>query len=55
MTNAITAITTAVTAESLWASFGNLAPFLAVIIPVALGMYFLRKLLKGSAKGKTRI
>ena len=55
MANAVNAISTAVTAESLWASFGALAPYLAVIIPVALGIYYFRKLLRGTGHGKMKI
>lgn len=56
MNTAITALTTDVTSASLWGAFEGVVPFLAVIIPVSLGLYFVRKLIKGAAnKGKTRI
>lgn len=56
MENAITSLTTSVTGASLWASFAGVVPFLAVIIPVSLGLYFVRKLIRGAGnKGKTKI
>lgn len=55
MANAVTAITTAVTAQSLWDSFSQLAPYFALIIPVAIGIYYFRKLLKGTSKLRFKI
>lgn len=56
MDNAISALTTNVTSASLWGSFQGIVPVLAVIIPVSLGFYFARKLIKGAGnKGQTRI
>lgn len=56
MNNAIGALTTSVTAGSLWGAFEGIVPVLAVIIPVSLGLYFARKLIKGAGnKGQTRI
>lgn len=51
----ITALTTAVTSSSIFAVVADVMPFLAVIVPVALGVYFLRKLIKGTGKAKVRI
>lgn len=57
MTGFITALTGAngVTADSLWSVLTNLVPYLIIIIPVALGFYFVRKLIKGTAKAKVRM
>ena len=41
-------------ATSLLAVVKDLVPFIVMIVPVALGIYFLRKLIKGAAKGKVR-
>lgn len=57
MSNVITALTaaeTGLTEAKLFAVVAELVPFLVMIIPVALGIYFLRKLIKGSSKGKVR-
>lgn len=52
----ITALTGAngLTATSLLAVVEDLAPFIIMIVPVALGVYFLRKLVKGAGKAKVR-
>lgn len=57
MSAIITALTgtNGLTATSLLAVVADLVPFLVVIIPVSLGVYFLRKLIKGTAKAKVRI
>lgn len=47
--------TNGVTANSLWAVLTELVPYLVIIIPVALGFYFVRKLIKGTAKAKVRM
>lgn len=44
-----------INAATFWGVMADLVPFLAIIIPVALGFYFVRKLLKGSSKAKVRI
>lgn len=53
----ITALTGAngITADSLWGILTNLVPYLVIIVPVALGFYFVRKLIKGTAKAKVRM
>ena len=43
------------TANSLWCVLTELVPYLVIIIPVALGFYFVRKLIKGTAKAKVRM
>ena len=53
----ITALTgtNGITANSLWNVLTELVPYLVIIIPVALGFYFVRKLIKGTAKAKVRM
>lgn len=57
MSGFITALTgeNGITAASFWGVMTDLVPYLVVILPVALGFYFVRKLIKGSAKAKVRI
>ena len=57
MSDFITALTgtNGITANSLWGVLTNLVPYLVIIIPVALGFYFVRKLIKGTAKAKVRM
>lgn len=54
MTDAITALTTGVTGAILWDTVENIVPVLIVVVPFALGLYFLRKVVKGVSKGKAR-
>ena len=50
----ITAITTALTPAVFLDTVADLVPFLVVIIPVSLGLHFLRKMIKGASVGKAR-
>ena len=54
MSDVITALTTGLTADKFFEVVADLMPFVIVIVPVALGLYFLRKLIKGAGKGKVR-
>lgn len=54
MGEVITGLTSGITAETIFAVVADLVPFIIVMVPVALGLYFLRKLVKGSGKGKVR-
>lgn len=51
----ITALTTGLTDTALWAVVADTVPLLLIIIPFALGMMFLRKMIKGVSKGKTKV
>lgn len=50
----ISALSTGLSANTLLAVVADLVPFIIVIVPVALGVYFLRKLVKGTGKAKIR-
>ena len=54
MDTVVTAITTGLTPAVFFAVIADLVPFLIVIVPIALGLHFLRKLIKGAGKGKVR-
>lgn len=54
MSAVITKLTTGVTADTIFAVVADVMPFVIVMIPVALGLYFLRKVVKGAGKGKVR-
>ena len=54
MAEVITALTTSLTADDFFGVVADLVPFIAIIVPVALGTYFLRKLVKGAGKAKVR-
>lgn len=54
MSEVITALTTGLTADKFFTVVADLVPFIVVIVPVALGVYFLRKLIKGAGKAKVK-
>ena len=54
MSAIISALTTALTPTVFFGVIADLVPFIVVLVPIALGLYFLRKLVKGSAKGKVK-
>lgn len=54
MSEVITALTTGITADTIFAVVADVMPFVIVMIPVSLGLYFLRKLVKGAGKGKVK-
>lgn len=54
MESVITALTTALTAETFFSVVADVIPFLGIMVPVALGVYFLRKLVKGAGKAKVK-
>lgn len=55
MSDVITALTTGITAETIFAVVADIMPFVITMIPIALGVYFLRKLVKGAGKAKVRM
>lgn len=55
MANAITSLSTAVSADSLWTVFGSCVPYLSTVVVVALGFYLIRRMIKGVSKGKAKI
>lgn len=52
--SALTNSTTGLTAATMFGTVADLVPFIVMIVPVALGVYFLRKLVKGAGKAKVR-
>lgn len=50
----ITALTTALTPDKFFTVVADLVPFIVVMVPVALGVYFLRKLIKGAGRAKVK-
>lgn len=53
--SALTNSTTGLSASTMFGVVADLVPFIVMIVPVALGVYFLRKLIKGAGKAKVRI
>lgn len=52
--SALTNSSTGITASTIFGVVAELVPFIVMIVPVALGTYFLRKLVKGAGKAKVR-
>lgn len=50
----VTALTTGITADTIFAVVAKVIPFVVTMVPIALGIYFLRKLIKGAGKAKVR-
>lgn len=46
--------TNGINASTFWGVLTDMVPYFAVIIPVALGFYFVRRSIKGAGKGKVR-
>ena len=53
--SALTNSTNGLTAATMFGVVEDSVPFIVMIVPVSLGIYFLRKLIKGSGKGKVRM
>ena len=53
--SALTNSTSGLTASTMFGVVADLVPFIVMIVPVALGVYFLRKLIKGAGKAKVRM
>ena len=54
MTAVISALTTGLTPTVFFDTVADLVPFIIVLVPVSLAVYFLRKLIKGAGKAKVK-
>lgn len=52
--SALTSGTSGLTANTMFGVVADLVPYIVMIVPVALGVYFLRKLVKGTGKAKVK-
>lgn len=52
--SALTNASTGLNASTMFGVVADLVPFIVMIVPVALGVYFLRKLVRGAGKAKVR-
>lgn len=50
--SALTHSTTGLSASTMFGVVADLVPFIVMIVPVALGVYFLRKLVRGAGHAK---
>lgn len=54
MENIVSQLNTGLTSSTIFATVGQLMPWVITLTIAALGLYFLRKLIKGAGKGKVR-
>lgn len=54
MTNVVNQLTTGITSSTIFGVVADVMPFVITLVPIALGLYFLRKLVKGSSHGKVK-
>lgn len=54
MTEIVTALNTGITSETLFKTVAELMPWVITLTIASLGLYFLRRLIKGASKGKVR-
>lgn len=55
MTDFVTAASTDLTAANLWAQVVPIAGMLGALLLFSIGIYFLRKAIRGAGKGKAKI
>lgn len=54
MSEIITALNTGLTSSTIFGTVADLMPWVITLVIASLGLYFLRKLIKGASKGKVR-
>lgn len=54
MTSIVTQLTTGITSSTIFSVVGEIMPFVITMIPIALGLYLLRKVVKGAGKAKVK-
>lgn len=52
MTNVVTSIETAVSAENLWGIVGNIVPILAISVLFGLGFYLVKRIINKIKRAK---
>lgn len=55
MTNAVNTLATTVSSDALWGVFAGTVPYIGIVVLVALGFYFIRRMIKGLSKGKAKV
>ena len=50
----VTQLNTGITSSTLFGTVADLMPWVITLTIASLGLYFLRKLIKGASKGKVR-
>lgn len=50
----VSQLTTGITSTTIFSVVGDVMPFVITMIPIALGLYILRKVVKGASKAKVK-
>lgn len=50
----VSQLTTGITSSTIFSVVGDVMPFVITMIPIALGLYMLRKVVKGASKAKVK-
>ena len=54
MSAVVSALTTGITPTAIFAVVADIIPFVITMVPIALGLFLLRRLVKGAGKAKVR-
>lgn len=54
MAGIISQLTAGITSTTIFTVVGDVMPFVITMIPIALGLYLLRKVVKGAGKAKIK-
>ena len=52
--SALTDTTTGLTSSTFYSEITALVPFIVLMVPISLGLYFLRRLVKGAGRAKVK-
>lgn len=55
MKNAVSTLSTTVSANALWGVFADAIPYISVVVLVGFGFFLIRRMIKGVSKGKAKI
>lgn len=54
MTALVSQLTTGITASTIFGVVGDVMPFVITLIPISLGLYVLKKVIKGASRAKVK-
>lgn len=54
MQSIVTQLTTGITSSTIFSVVADVMPFVITMIPISLGLYLLRKVVKGAGKAKIK-
>ena len=54
MNTIVTQLTTGITPATIFAVVSDVIPFVITMVPIALGLYLLRRVIKGAGKAKVK-